>query len=278
MTFLTVDGADLYYEVTDIVPRWRPRPETIVFHHGLGFNADIWSEWLPVLADRYRLVCFDVRGCGRSTVPESGYQWRFEGLTHDVLAIAEATQCGERFHFVGESLGGIIGYYLGIRHRHRVHTVVSISANHQGPRIGGNVRDWRRLIDEEGLEAWSRGMLESRFFPGAIPREQREWLHRIQIASPARTIVEVSAGLLRPMDLEPEIASITTPLLLVVGDHSPFVSVEALLDIRRAVKNASLQVVAGARHGVAISHARQCAELTRAFIERPAVIHAPAPA
>lgn len=268
MAFLSLPDAELYYEVVDIVPRWRPEPESILFHHGLGLSADIWGEWLPLLADRFRLVCFDVRGCGRSSVPPPGYVWSFEGLASDTLAIAAATGCGERFHLVGESLGGIMGYYLAIRHRHRLLTVVAITSNHQGPRIGGNVREWRHLIEEQGMEAWSEAMLDSRFFPAAISAEHRAWLHRMQINSPARTIIEVSAGLLRPMDLRAELASITTPLLLLVGEDSPFVTVETVLDIKKEVQHASLHVVARARHGVAMSHARQCAEVTRAFIQR----------
>ncbi len=270
MPTLSHAGAELYYDVIDVAPRWRGEPQTILFHHGLGLNAEIWADWIPALADRFRLVRFDMRGCGRSSVPAPGYAWSFEGLAADILAIAAATQCGKRFHLVGESLGGIMGYYLAIKHRARLRSVVAITANHQGPRIGGNVREWRDVIEDQGIEAWSEGMLESRFFPGAIAPAYRAWLHQIQVVSSPRVILEVSGGLLRPMDLRPDLAGIATPLLLLVGEASPFVTVETLLDIRGQVKHAQLHVVAGARHGVAMSHAAECAQVARTFIERHA--------
>ena len=64
----TADGA-LYYEVIDLTPPWLTAPATMLFHHGVGTNADIWSDWLGPLAGRYRLVRFDTRGLGRTVRP-----------------------------------------------------------------------------------------------------------------------------------------------------------------------------------------------------------------
>ena len=72
----TVDTGDghIYYETIEMTPPWRAAPETILFHHGVGIDRRIWAEWLPVLAERYRIVWFDPRGYGRSPVPEDGDQ------------------------------------------------------------------------------------------------------------------------------------------------------------------------------------------------------------
>ena len=70
MPSICVPGSVLHYEVDDLTLPWIAEPQTILFHHGLGATSGTWAAWLRVLADRYRLVRFDMRGHGRSTRPE----------------------------------------------------------------------------------------------------------------------------------------------------------------------------------------------------------------
>ena len=75
MPDIDTDQGTLHYQVLDITPPWRQAPETILFHHGVGIDHGIWAGWPPALADRYRMVMFDVRGYGRSDIPEDGFEW-----------------------------------------------------------------------------------------------------------------------------------------------------------------------------------------------------------
>ena len=95
------------YEVADLSPHWREPQETILFHHGVGIDMDIWAEWLPFLSTDLRCVRFDMRGCGRSTVPPVDHSWTMDGMMADLLAVADATNT-DRFHLIGESVGGTI--------------------------------------------------------------------------------------------------------------------------------------------------------------------------
>ena len=55
MPWLEREPGSLYYEVTDLTPPWVENPGTVVFCHGVSTTHGIWSTWLPVLADQYRL-------------------------------------------------------------------------------------------------------------------------------------------------------------------------------------------------------------------------------
>jgi pimeloyl-ACP methyl ester carboxylesterase len=79
-------AGELYYEVLDLTPAWMPDAPLVIFHHGVGATADIWAEWLPALADRYRLARFDTLGFGRSSVPGPRFGWTLDGLADDVVA------------------------------------------------------------------------------------------------------------------------------------------------------------------------------------------------
>ena len=152
----TADGA-LFYDVTDLTPPWESAPETVLFHHGVGIDHGIWARWWPVLARRYRLVRFDMRGYGRSVVPAEGYAWSFDGLAADVHAVAAAAGA-ERFHYVGESLGGALGYYLAINHPDSLLSLIACTAPHRGGAVDW-LAEWRSFVEENGMDGWSRRMM-----------------------------------------------------------------------------------------------------------------------
>ncbi len=265
MATLQRPGAELHYTVTDLTPPWIETPETIVLHHGLGATSGTWAEWLPLLASRYRLVTYDMRGCGRSSVPGPEQEWSHELLIEDLMAIATAAGA-EKFHFVGESLGGIIGYHLAIDHPERIRSIVSVNASHQGGSIRGGVGDWKGVIDGGGMKAWSAGMMPGRFHTERIDPEKLAWYQRTQDQSREDVVLAVS-GLIRSIDLRPALSRVTTPILLLSAEASPFVPLDVLLDVREAIgAAASMHVIAGARHGVVFSHPRECVDAYLRFL------------
>lgn len=270
MPILERANGSIHYEAINLVPEWVPDPPAILFHHGLGTTSGIWSEWLPPLSDRFRLIRFDLRGFGRSCVPPAGFPWSLEILAEDTLAVAEAAGAS-RFHFVGESLGGIMGYYLAIHRPEVLLTMTSCSASHRGSRIEGGIDTWGDLVATKGMAGWSKMMMDSRFPPRSISQAAWDWFDREQAASPAHANLEASR-MLRRMDLAGDLGRIRTPTLLIVGEASPFVPVAMMREIRDLIPGAELQVVTGARHGVVFSHAQACAALLRDFIARHPVL------
>jgi pimeloyl-ACP methyl ester carboxylesterase len=67
--------------------------------------------------------------------------------------------------------------------------------------------------------------------------------------------------------LRPQLPSVQCPVLLLHGDRSPFVPVNVMVDMHHGLPNSRLQVFARARHGLPFSHARQCAETLREFLD-----------
>jgi 3-oxoadipate enol-lactonase len=77
------DGAELFYTIDDFTSPWT-QPETVVLHHGMAKNHKLWYAWVPILAQHYRVVRFDMRGMGQSSVPAPGYPWSLENLAFPV--------------------------------------------------------------------------------------------------------------------------------------------------------------------------------------------------
>lgn len=264
MPYAESGGSKIHYEVVDLVAPWETRRDTIVFHHGIGADPGIWAEWLPWLADRYRLVSFDMRGYGRSQIPPPGFRWTIDLLSNDLLAVADAAGA-ERLHLVGESLGGTIALYCAIRNAGRMTTLTVSNGAHLGASIQ-RAEGWRATIDEQGITAWSDRFMQDRFYEDALDGPKRAWFARCQEAW-ARDSILNALSVLIGTDLRSELPGVRCPVLLLHGDSSPFIPVEIMADLHSRLPDCRLQVFPHARHGLPFSHARQCARALREFLD-----------
>ncbi|MEU9499145.1 SDR family oxidoreductase [Streptomyces sp. NPDC048196] len=85
-----------------------PEHPTVVLVHGYPDSKEVWSEVARGLADRFHVVLYDVRGCGRSTAPRplrGGFT--LEKLTDDFLAVADAVSPDRPVHVVGHDWGSV---------------------------------------------------------------------------------------------------------------------------------------------------------------------------
>jgi pimeloyl-ACP methyl ester carboxylesterase len=262
----TADGP-LSYDVVDLTPPWVDSPECVLFHHGVGIDHRIWARWWPVLAHRFRLITFDMRGYGRSAVPAPGYAWSMEGLARDALAVADAAGAA-KVHFVGESLGGALAYWLALHAPERLHAIVACTAPHRGGSIDW-LAEWRAFVDDRGMTAWSERMMERRFAPGALDEPAWQWFHQTQAAC-AKHVVLDQGEMLGTVDLSDDLGRIRVPCLMIAGDSSPFLPPPVLADTHARVPGAEMRLFNGARHGVVLSHGVAAAQTMLDFLARRA--------
>jgi pimeloyl-ACP methyl ester carboxylesterase len=93
------------------------------------------------------------------------------------------------------------------------------------------------------------------------------WFHDVQRSSAPHACADL-VDMLVGADLTAALPGIRVPMLILAPDDSPFVTVEQQVERLRAVPGSELQVIAGARHGLAHSHGRQCARALRDFLGR----------
>ena len=270
MPYADSAGTRIHYEVVDQVVPWETRRDTIVFHHGIGADPGIWAGWRPQLADRYRLVTFDMRGYGRSDVPTSKSQWSMDALSGDLLAVADASGAG-RVHLVGESLGGTVALYCATRNAARVNTVTVSNGAHLGASIE-RAEAWRAQIDEQGIRAWSEAFMHDRFYDDALDEAQRRWFAERQEAWTRDSILSALSVLIGT-DLRDALPNVRCPVLLLHGDSSPYIPAHVMADLHGQLPDSRLKVFARARHGLPFSHAAQSASALRAFLDKRGGTH-----
>ncbi len=172
----------------------------------------------------------------------------------------------QRFHLVGESLGGTVAIAFALRSPERVLSVTASNAAVRGGQIS-NVEGWRSIAAEVGQRGWAERMMSWRFYPDTLPREMYEWFLEVH-ASCDLEITLTLADLLLNADLLPELGNLHTPTLLLSPDGSPFIKLDLMAQMRSAIPDAELQVFAHARHGLPLSHGTACAAVLVSFLER----------
>ena len=88
-----LDGADLYYEMAGEGP-------SLVLAHAGFLDRRMWDDQFPVLAQHYRVVRYDRRGFGNSTLTPGPFSHR-----RDLYQLLEFLGI-ERAHLLGCSIGG----------------------------------------------------------------------------------------------------------------------------------------------------------------------------
>jgi len=263
MSFATTQQGSLYFETIDRVLPWETRQLPILFHHGIGASAGIWSGWLASIADRHPIVTFDMRGYGRSYLPASATEWSLAQFIDDVFAVADAAGAA-RFHLVGESIGGTIALAAGLAQPERIATITVSNGAHLGASIE-RVDQWRRQLDDGGVKAWSDIFMRDRFHDGALSPERWTWFAAEQERW-TRDAILGALGVLVGADLTPRLGAISCPVLLLHPDGSPFIPVPVAAALHRLLPKAELNVFGPARHGLPFSHAAECAAVLRRFL------------
>ena len=99
-----IDAGDVKLAVTR---RGNPAHPTVVLVHGYPDTQAVWDELAGLLADRFHVVSYDVRGAGASTAPSSTADYTFPLLTGDLEAVIRAVSPDRPVHLVGHDWGSL---------------------------------------------------------------------------------------------------------------------------------------------------------------------------
>jgi sigma-B regulation protein RsbQ len=90
--------------------------QPMIFAHGYGCDQNMWRLLVPAFAAQYRVILFDLVGCGRSDLSayDRNKYGSLQGHADDVLEILGELDLGPAV-FVGHSVSAMIGLLAGIR-------------------------------------------------------------------------------------------------------------------------------------------------------------------
>ena len=237
-----VNGISIHYELEG--PEGAP---IVTFSNSLSATLELWEFQMPALRGGYRVLRYDTRGHGKSSAPAGPYT--MEMLTGDTVGLLDHLQI-ERTHFVGISMGGMIGQVLAVQHPQRLGKLVLCDTNSRVPPEAGPIWDERiRQAETEGMASLCEATL-ARWLSGEFRRNRPETTARIRNMI-AGTQVSGYAGCCRAIagfDIGDALPKVSVQTLIVVGEKDESAPVSAAETIRRQIEGSELFVVPGALH------------------------------
>jgi pimeloyl-ACP methyl ester carboxylesterase len=231
MPTVNANGIDINYEVLG-----DDRPGTpLVMTHGFASNFSFWLPDLVPLAEKRRLIVYDVRGHGKTSVPESIDAYSMATFAADLAGLMKAIGI-EKAHMVGVSMGGMIAAQFAVDYPEMCESVALIDTTCGNGFDTGPGGDWERSL-VTGLSTLSHmastyGLRETLIKEweyrkandphiDVSPYTLDEDFNRIEEMTLPGYLGAAHAIATRP-DLTPRITSITAPTLVMVGEWDDF--------------------------------------------------------
>ena len=199
----------------------------LLIHGGLE-TADTWGNQVAQLAKTREVIVADSRGHGRSTRSEKPFG--YELMANDYLALLDHLMI-DKVALVGWSDGGIIGLDIAMRHPERLTKLWAYGANFN---IGGLIPDFDKdpVFSQEIANA---GEKYRRVSP--TPDQYDAFVKQISEMWSSQP------------DYTPEqLGRITTPTMIVDGEHDEAIKREHTEELSRLIPNARLLIMPGVSH------------------------------
>lgn len=270
---ININGAEINYsEAGD-----ERNPAIIVLHGGRGVgnhDAD-FQAFLP-LADSYRLIGFDMRGHGLSSLTPP---YSFEQMADDVEGLRLGLCAGRQISLIAGSFGGMIGLTYALRYPQNLANLVlrgtAASHHHEADAFA----EMEHRIDQAPM--LTREMLEKEFSQDIADDNELRliWFAMMPLynasldmnvalerARTAHIHHETHNALfaVKSYDVRDRLGEITANTLVVCGEDDWICPVRHSREMAEKIPGAELLVVPGCNHGVHI----EANELVNAHIRR----------
>jgi proline iminopeptidase len=273
---VTINGCRLNVEV--LGPEGAP---VLIAHHGGGGIGSLAEPkaTFGTLADRFRVIVFDARGCGRSEgiPPYSHEQW-----AADVEGLREWAGA-EQIVVAGGSYGGFIALEYAVRYPDRVSAIVLRDTSADGSNLElafENARNQDRVeINWERFNRYWHGETRDdqdlkELWAELIPLYDKEY-------DPVKSAAAVEAGIYRheahnwcfqhnwgSYDLKADLPAVTAPTLVTVGRYDWVTPVSSSETIAALLPNAELVVFENSGHSPQNEERELFQATLRGFLDR----------
>jgi 3-oxoadipate enol-lactonase len=188
----------------------------LVFSNSLGTNYSMWDSQSREFQKEFRVLCYDMRGHGQSSVTPGPYS--IEQLGRDVIALLDALRL-DRVHFCGLSMGGMIGMWLGVNAPERLNklAVCNCAAKIATPEI------WNARIEAVrtgGMKSIASAVIERWFSPGFRAKDAAT-VASIQRMLEAANVEGYAAccAAVRDFEFRTKLGNIPVPTLVITGAY-----------------------------------------------------------
>ena len=225
---------------------WRsdgqPENPPLLLANSLGTNMAMWNPQIEAWSEHYFVIRYYMRGHGGSQVAAAGFG--IDRLARDVLGLLdhlEIVACD----FIGLSLGGMVGQYLGVHAPQRLSRMILANTSaYMGPPESWDTRI--AAVRDSGMAAIAEAVVQRWFTPE----------FRAASAAPARILAMLLATdpegyaaaceAIRNMDQRGAVSGIDVPTLVIGGTNDPATPPEHAQFLASSISKSTLEMLPAA--------------------------------
>lgn len=265
MPDIQLSRARLYYE-----DEGRGK-ETIVFGHSMLFNLRMFDDQVERLKSSYRCIRFDFRGQGKSEITPDGYD--LETLAEDIVELIQALNAAP-CHFVGFSMGGMVGLRLALSHPELIRSLVLIdtSSEPEPPETGLRNKLLLWVTRNLGLKPVAPQVLRL-FFGKPFLKDpgrkelQKKWKNYF-LANDRIGITRVVKGVLDRQRVTSQLGKIKAPTLVMVGENDLLTPPDQAAILQAGIPGAELLLIPRAGHMSPVEEPELVTEYLSKFLSK----------
>jgi 3-oxoadipate enol-lactonase len=261
--FIEANGIKMNYELSG-----KEQAPVLALSHSLACSMLMWTPQLERLESGFRVLRYDTRGHGGSEASPGAYT--LAQLVDDAIGLLDELAI-DRVHWIGVSMGGMIGQGMALSHSDRLERLVLADT---AAIIPGEAQPvWQERIDtvrREGMAAVAESTLERWFTPNYLSQKRPEidQIRQQILMTPVAGYIGCSEAIRRLNYLD-QLAAIQTPTLIMVGADDPGTPVAASEVMHARIPGSKLVVIPSAAHLANIEQAEVFNANLMTFLQQP---------
>ena len=262
MPYFNLGSFDLHYEI-------QGEGEPVLLSHSLVCDLEMFGFQAEKLSDDFLTLNVDTRGHGHSGLAPHE-NWTLEEMAEDFLPLLDSLGL-EKVHWVGLSMGGMLGLRFALTPPERVASLVLMdtSAQAEPPQMHEPYVQMANAVRAGQIDLIMDKLLELFFSP--VTREKKpdlveHWRKKFQNI-PVEGVYQAALAVFDRTDLSSRLKEIAVPALVVRGEYDMARLPAESEFLAKNLPQASLEVVPDAAHLSALEQPGLTTKLIREFIQ-----------
>lgn len=219
----------------------------VTLSNSLASNLTMWEPQLSALTSRFRVLRYDTRGHGETEASAGPYT--LAALAEDARVLLQALGIA-RTHFVGLSLGGMIGQLLALEHPALLQSLTLCDTMSRVPTEAKLTWDERiHTAQSQGMEPLVEPTI-ARWFTAPFREQRNEVIYRVRTMIRSTPVAGYTGccHAIAALNLTERLKAITVPTLIIVGADDHATPVAASRIIHEQIKGSELAILKSAAH------------------------------
>ncbi len=237
----------------------------VALSHPLGASLEIWNPQISALSNHFQVLRYDARGHGGTTAPTSPYT--MDMLVADALSLLDALEI-EKVHWVGLSMGGMIGQGLAISNPERLCSIslcntISYTPEHVRKIWKIRMQSTQRISMQDVVDHGIKLALTKKF--RSSHQDQCDEIKRRSLLTPFESYVACTSAVIN-CNYTDRLSTIRTPTLVIASEQDMAIPFQDSEILHKLIPNSILVTIPTAAHLSNVEESERFNEILLSFL------------